>query len=239
MASMERRLAVLVLGLYLIAGRALYGQELKFDRKIRMPLWAEIDAFPGITETDREDDIAAANDGNVFSYASLQIRKLTPYLINGMVYGWEFSYTPYDSLRGVQEKFTVKEVRSFDEESKNIVYESPWFSDEKVHVWVSYERTKQQQLYFKHWQNIQNPRVIGIGKGRLEKGFEGIQDACDMALKDAVREYYRKIIPNKPKLITGRVIVNKVPAILIERGQYKVQLDFFLETVKIKEYSQF
>ena len=73
----------------------------------------------------------------------------------------------------------------------------------------------------------------------MSKGFEGIQEAAQNALKDAVRTYYRKVLRNKPKQITGRVLINKIPAILINSGEYQLQLDFFLETGIIKEYQNF
>ncbi|MBQ6029096.1 MAG: hypothetical protein IJL24_06170 [Treponema sp.] len=230
----------------LIAIGQLYPQELSFQRKIRLPLWAELDAYPGLVEADNSKkgekkiphDETKYNKG-IFDHAIGQMKKLTPFLFNGMVYGWEFDYTPSDKLRGVPEYFEVKEIRPFDEESKKIRYEKPWFDESKVHCWAVFERDDAMTASWNQWADVKNPRILGLGGGKIYKGFEGIQDAAQNALKDAVRNYYRKILRNKPKQITGRVLINKVPAILINSGEYRLQLDFFLETGIIKEYQNF
>ena len=206
-------------------------QEVSFQRKIRLPLWAQLDAYPGLEKPNY--------DTGVFDYAIRQMKTLTPYLLNGMVYGWEFDYTPSDKLRGVSEYFEVKEIRSFEAESKKIHYEQPWFDQSKVHCWANFERDEGMVQSWSQWADVKNPRIMGIGGGKMSKGFEGIQEAAQNALKDAVRTYYRKVLRNKPKQITGRVLINKIPAILINSGEYQLQLDFFLETGIIKEYQNF
>ncbi len=214
-----------------IAIAQLYPQEISFQRKIRLPLWAQLDAYPGLEKPNY--------DAGVFDYAIRQMKTLTPYLLNGMVYGWEFDYTPSDKLRGVSEYFEVKEIRSFEAESKKIHYEQPWFDQSKVHCWANFERDEGMVQSWNQWADVKNPRIMGIGGGKMSKGFEGIQEAAQNALKDAVRTYYRKVLRNKPKQITGRVLINKIPAILINSGEYQLQLDFFLETGIIKEYQNF
>ena len=84
---------------------------------------------------------------------------------------------------------------------------------------------------------IKNPVIQGVGYGDLKKGFPGLKDAAYDALKNAVREYYRAIIKNKPKEITGSVLIRDIPTIGISSGRYIFNLDFFLECGKIIEYS--
>ena len=222
-----------------IAIGQLYPQETSFQRKIRLPLWAELDAYPGLVESGSPESGNFNWNQGIFDHAIKQMKKLTPFLINGMVYGWEFDYTPSDRLRGVAEYFEVKEIRSFETESKKIHYEQPWFDESKVHCWANFERDDGMVQSWNQWADVKNPRILGLGGGRVSKGFEGIEEAAQNALKDAVRTYYRKILRNKPKQITGRVLINKIPAILIKSGEYQLQLDFFLETGIIKEYQNF
>ncbi len=226
---MEKRSALIFL-LFLTLFRV-FPQEVSFQRKIRIPLWAELDAYPGLNKVDR--------NAGVFDHAIGQLKKITPFLLNGMVYGWSFDYTPGDKLRGVDEYFEVKEIRPFDLETKFIRYEDPWFDESRVHCWVNFERNDAMVRSYNQWASVKNPRIMGLGGGKVSKGFEGIEDAAENALKDAVRTYFRKILRNKPKQITGRVLLNKVPAILINSGEYQLQLDFFLETDIIKDYKTF
>lgn len=260
---MKKRLSVTAAILFLVTS-FIFSQELSYEKKIRFPIWAQVDAYPGLVPAEvlqkgkengetvelselekelgnhsREEEVELSNDDNPFSYAAWEIHNLTPFLMNAFVYGWHFTYVPSDKLRGVEEYFEVEPVMDFSMDKGRIKYESSWFEEEKVHTWVSYERTPQQIIYWKQWQNIKNPRILGTGTGRLSKGFEGIREAADNALKDAVREHFRKILRNKPKEISGTVLLNKMPAMFIDSGHYKLELDFFLETDRIIEYSQF
>lgn len=220
----------------------IFAQEVSFQKKIRFPLWAELDAYPGlhpVGEDEESNSVSIDYDEPVFAHAVREMKKITPFLLGGMVYGWEFDYTPYDKARGVKEFFEFKEIRPFEGETKFIKYENPWFDESKVHCWVSFERSDAMINSYNHWSDIKNPRILGLGGGSVTKGFEGIQEAAENALKDAVRTYFRKILKNKPKRITGTVLVNKVPAILVKSGNYQIQLDFFLQIGTIIEYSQF
>lgn len=238
-------------------------------RHIRFPIWAEVDAYPGLElkqetaekkdvpadgkddakgvkdhkntdDTDVADDDGASDDENKpYSYAVGRIKEISPFLVRGMVYGWEFTYVPSDKARRVSEFLEIKEIQTLEKSSNQIVYSSPWIEDNKFCCWVDYERTDHQVQTYNLWSSINNPVIQGRGYGPLEKGFDGIKEASEDALKNAVRNFYRKKIKNKPKEITGKVLIRKVPTLGIDQGRYVIILDFFLEYGKIKEYSQF
>lgn len=174
-----------------------------------------------------------------YSYAISQIKEITPFLLNGMIYGWEFVYVPSDKARKVDEYFEIKVIQDIEKSTNQIVYSSPWVEDNRFCCWVNYERTDHQIQLYNLWASINNPSIQGRGYGSIEKGFDGIKEASEDALKNAVREYYRGKIKNKPKEITGKVLIRKNPVIGINQGRYVINLDFFLECGKIKEYSQF
>ena len=70
-------------------------------------------------------------------------------------------------------------------------------------------------------------------------GSAGIQEACRLALKDAIRNYARKLIKNKPKEIRGTVLATDLPRYYVDSGKYCADLDFFLFVSKIVEYTRF
>ena len=78
-----------------------------------------------------------------------------------------------------------------------------------------------------------------MGKAPVKEGFNGINDATRNAIKDGIRNYYRPIIKNKPKEISGKIILSNEPKIGITEGSYTVKLDFFLETNRIIKYTMF
>lgn len=199
---------------------------------IRFHIWADVDAYP---------DSPKGNNGSEpsFDYAIESIRNVSEFIINGMVYGWEFSYTPYDKKRGVEEYFEVTEINPQSYVKENINYTSPWLEDNLLNCWCNYKRNEYEIQNYEMWSSIHNPVIKGVGYGDVKDGFEGIKNAAKDALKNAIRSYYRNIIKNKPKEIRGSVLIRKEPLIGIESGRYVINLDFFLEWGKIIEYKVF
>lgn len=193
-------------------------------------MWANVDAYPGLED-------AAEYEG--FEYPIKQIKEIAPYLVNGMVCGWEFSYTPYDKKRGVEEILEVKEIVPEVYVNRGIKYSSPWIQDNKFNCWIDYKRSDYDIQNYNLWSTIKNPVITGRGYGDVKIGFMGIKDAAEDALKDAIRNHYRPIIKNKPKEIRGKVLIKEIPIIGVDEGRYVINLDFFLEWGKIIEYTVF
>ena len=211
-------------GLQLSEGQnSLFAQTPSIIRHIRFPIWAQVDAYPG-TEAAAED-----LDAEEFSYPIARIKETVPFLVEGLVYGWKFTYVPSDKTRGVEEFFEIQPIE----------YSSVWIENNRFNCWVDYTRTDYEVQLYNLWASIQNPTIQGRGYGDLSKGFEGIKEAAQDALKNAVRDYYRNLIKNKPKEITGSVLLRKTPLLGIRSGQYVINLDFFLEWGTIEEYTQF
>jgi len=208
----------------------LFAQTPSVVRQIRIPLWAELDAYPELED-------AANKDSEQYDYPVKSIREVAPFLVGGMVYGWEFSYTPSDKARGVEEYLEITEIVSSNTIKGGITYVSPWLENNRLNCWCEYTRNEAQIQNYNLWNSIKNPVIHGRGYGELSKGFAGLKDAAYDAMKNAVREHYRAVIKNKPKEITGSVLIRDLPTIGIDAGRYVINLDFFLEYGKIIEYS--
>ncbi len=233
---LQRIKIFLVFALILSGTGSLFAQTPSIIRHIRFPIWAEVDAYPG-TEA-----AAADVDAEEFSYPIARIKETVPFLIEGLVYGWKFTYVPSDKTRGVEEFFEIEPVRTVvpeHVEGFDIQYSSVWIENNRFNCWVDYTRTDYQVQIYNLWASIQNPTIQGRGYGDLTKGFEGIKEAATDALKNAVRDYYRNLIKNKPKEISGSVLLRKTPLLGIDSGRYVINLDFFLECGSIEEYTQF
>lgn len=191
-----------------------------------------VDAYPGIETSD-------PSSGETYDYPIDRIRELAPYLVNGMVYGWDFVYVPSDKARGVDEYFEIISKNPGDDITQSIQYSSPWIEDNKFNCWVNYKRTNVQVTSYNLWASIRNPVIHGRGFGPLADGFTGIEKATQEAVKNAIREHYRTKYKNKPKEITGSVLLRKTPTLGIDQGRYAINLDFFLEYGRIKQYTQF
>lgn len=198
---------------------------------IRIHIWSELDAYPELKE-------AQDTSAGIFDYPISRIKEVSPFLINGMVYGWNFIYVPSDKLRNVQEYFEITPIAEISSNNE-IEYQKPWIQDNLVHVFARYEKTPEEIWSHRTWTSISVKKTQGAGVCSVSKGFDGITEAAKNAVKDGIRNYYRPIIKNKPKEISGKIIISKEPIIGIKEGKYLIQLDFLLESDRIIKYTQF
>ena len=227
---MEKRLQKIISVFLMLILLPIFAQDVSQERMVRFALWASLEAFPGVETVEK----------NAFALPVRKIKEVTPLILSGMVYGWNFVYVPYDKARGVPEYFEFTPVHELSEsELKAVNYAKPWIKDSILNCWVEYRRSDAQVHVYKGWASVLHPRIKGEGYAQLSDGFEGIQAACSEALKLAVRNYERKWIKSKPKEISGTVFMSEPPKIGVDAGRYKVTLDFFMETAKIVEYKTF
>lgn len=228
---MEKRISLILFALIFFTNN-IYSQHEDFQKKIRIPLWAELDAYPGLAE-------AQDTSSGQFDYPINRLKTISPFLITGMTYGWNFTYTPYDKMRKVDEYFEVTPIAELSEKDGNIQYSKPWIQDNKLYCWVEFDRTPHMQWTYRMWNSVNVKKIKGRGNGKISDGFDGIQNAAKNALKEAIREHYREIIKNKPKEISGKVIIRKTPKVGINSGQYVIELDFLLESDRIVMYTMY
>lgn len=215
-----------------LAGSLFFAQEVSQERMVRFSLWAPVDIFPGVEIQDDSEER--------FSLPVKKIKEISPFILSGMVNGWNFDYVPYDKARRVPEFFEFTPIRELlDSEIKTIRYKLPWIEESRLNCWVEYRRSDSQVSYYRSWLGVNYPRIKGVGYAPLSEGFEGIKKACGEALKQAVREYERKRIKTKPKEIIGKALLCQPPLIGIDAGRYVVTLDFFMESDRIIEYKTF
>lgn len=216
----------------LILHTQVFGQVPSKTEKIRIQIWTETDAYPSSEE-------AAAEALEGYDFPVNQLKRTAPLIFDGMVFGWNFVYVPSDKARAVEEYFEISEICSFDPYISRISYDSPKEEDNTLSVWCEYTRTEAQIQDFLMWSSIKNPVIRGRGYGELSDGFDGYTSAIQDAIKNAIREHYRKILKNKPKEITGSILLRNEPLAGIDAGRYVVNLDFYLQNGKIVQYSTY
>ena len=236
MESLERRISIN--SLFLLPFILFLCSNLSFakpaagpaaEERIRFSLWATLEAYPEAGEI--------VDPAKPFAHPINRLKEIVPFFIEGMVCGWSFSYTPSDKTRNVEEFFEFKPLREYPNMKSRITYTEPWVEDNKLHCWVEFVCPPHLTAWRNTWQTLGYHRISGRGQGLLTDGFDGIYEGASIALKEAIRSYARSITKNKPKEISGEVLVTGLPSIALKSGRYIVDLDFFLNVSRIIDYT--
>ena len=203
------------------------------QKTLRIKLWSPLDENP-------VSQIVPESQEAYYGTSIRGLKKIAPFLLSGMIYGWEFEYTPSDKARNVEEFFSLTPIGEISEDDKNINFTDPAFLDTRVYCWLEYFRSDEMVIYRQRWDGIQFPRVSGFGESGNVDIVEAIKEAVSEAAKNAIRNYAQNQTKNKPKVVMGKILLkDEDPNIKIMKGKYTAHLDFFLYVDKIIQYSQY
>ncbi len=229
---MERRLPLITAALLLLIflPPQLSAQTAEADPTLRIELWVPFDEFPGLA-------VAPAADEDEWMPAVRAMHQLAPYIFTGMIYGWDFSYTPSDKTRQVAEYFEAVPRGSIELQDPRLTFHDSIRTDIRITTEAEYERTPYMMQNRKHWQSLTTIKITGKGSASVAGGTEAMQSMIEDAIKNGVRAWAQTYTKNKPKEISGSIVLaDESPKIGIRNGQYVAELDFFLYVVTINQY---
>lgn len=200
------------------------------ENVLRFSLWSLLEDEPSLEKEALE---------NFYDKSVQELKILAPFLLEGMIYGWSFSYVPSDIARQVAEELEVLPLVRIALPDERLSFLEPRVENERFYVWLEYRRTNSMMAYKKAWDSVVYPKAKGIGQASLLMGTEGILEAYEQALKNAIRGFVQKQEKNKPRRISGRVLLVGKPMLGIQAGRYTAALDFFVHVIKIERYTEF
>jgi len=195
-------LAILLFSLTAAAGRA----ETVLDEEF----WAELQ--PLVVQGERTVTMETA--------IKLVLEEAR-YVFSGMVYGFDFSYTPQDLGRKVEEEFVLKAVDEILRGDPNLGVQQTRMEGSRVFVRLRYALRDFQEDRYRSMRSNVLASNAGTGEASYFKGPAEKIAAIEQAAKNAVREYARTRIPNKPRKITGSLVLAAAPRIVIVSGVYR------------------
>jgi hypothetical protein len=158
------------------------------------------------------------------------------WIYSGMIWGFEFSYTPYDKVRGIAERFELKSLGSLKADDPHLELGRTRTEALMTRAFVTYRPTADEEqrvsTYAEDpWQSSQ-----GIGRADYLLGWKAHRAAYEDGLREAVRSLLRLIEPNKPRRVRGRVVFERAPALSIAGGVYTSQVRARIEVSQILRY---
>lgn len=161
------------------------------------------------------------------------------YTLSGLIYGWDFSYTPGDARRDVPERFELEPLGLVPWGSPGLRVRDLRALEGRLHGQIDYSFSESERARLRQWESFTTGRSSGTGRGDLYAGTPGKIDAIENALHQAVRNYLRGRYPNRPREATGSIAFVRPPRIRIVSGEYEALVTIVIDLHDVRDYLVF
>ncbi|NOY07983.1 MAG: hypothetical protein GXP33_03975 [Spirochaetes bacterium] len=159
--------------------------------------------------------------------------------LSSMIYGYSFIYTPSDKTRKIKDVFVLKPAALIKWGDKRLEVTDVRQEDKRLHAKVLYHLLEFQYLNREAWSSSAIAVSSGMGTGNIFKGSAERRVSFKNAVKDAVRNYLRPRIYNKPREVSGEVIVWNSPEVTVNDGMYVTTVRIKIRIKKVVPYRIF
>lgn len=208
--------------LFCLVFQALGAQEYP---PVEADIWIELDSAAGDL-----DPVAFAEARKL---ADVEAR----FLLSGLVYGYTFSYRPLDRERDIGEEFILEPTSLIPREA--LVPVDVRGRGSRAMLLYRYYPGREEYLRISGWLSAAIPSVMGYGEERAVLGHEGKMEAYRRALKEAVREYARPRMRNKPMRLEGELLLIDTPSVSIVAGRYAAKMRCKISLRKTSTYGSY
>lgn len=161
------------------------------------------------------------------------------FVFSGMIFGFAFEYTPSDTAREVKEIFTLEPIAQIPWGDERLSVMDTRREEEKLIARIRYDIASYQKPWLTLWQSSSIPAASARGTDNALLGIEAKIGSIKDGVKEAVRAYLRQRVYNKPKRITGEVLLCEPPRIFVDAGAYRSKVRIMMRIKEVLPYSAF
>jgi hypothetical protein len=141
-------------------------------------------------------------------------------LLSGMVYGWDFVYEPGDRSRRVEERFELTPLAEVPWGSPRLRVTETEVEDTRLWARISYALNEEESRRRAAWDSNTADLSTGTGAAPIQDGDAGRTKSLQAAIRDAIRRSLDTRYVNKPREITGEVVLWTDPSMIVRAGTY-------------------
>ena len=156
--------------------------------------------------------------------------------ISGMIYGFSFSYTPSDAARKVEDRFELSPLAEIPWGSPRLVVLDTGTEETRMSARIVYSLTDQEAARRAAWGSNTVAQATGSGEAGIMGGPGERLTSLKEAVKNAVREHLRSRIYNKPREVSGEVLLWEGPETARRSGAYVTRVKIRLRVGEIVPY---
>jgi hypothetical protein len=181
---------------------------------LRAEFWADLEPVAGVGD---EWPVTPET-------ARKRVLEEAAWVYGGMIWGFEFSYTPYDKARAIPERFEIESLGALKPELLSFASGARPRSLDEFRSFVEYRPDPSLASLMAGYAGGSWKSCQGIGRADMILGVKGRRAAYEDGLRAALRSYLQGALPNKPRLVKGRVAFERPPSLAILEGFYTAQL---------------
>jgi hypothetical protein len=155
------------------------------------------------------------------------------WVFSGLIYGFRFVYVPQDNASGTAEEFDLTPVALIPRGDPRLhVLNVEYGERREMILTLEYRMSPDQEARYRSWQSSVFPIASGEG-GVIFQTEEFPVESLKEAVKQALRDYLRSIIYNKPREVRGLTALKTVPVLSYRSGQCFTQVRIALRVEDI------
>ena len=177
---------------------------------LRSEFWADVEPVPAV--------------GDVWpvtpELARSRILEEAAWVFGGIVWGFEFSYTPYDRTRAIAERFDITPITTLPADAPRLAPGARASTAQEYRSFAEFRPDTALITLMDGYQSGAWKNAQGIGRADMNLGVKGRREALKDSLRSALRSLLQGLEPNKPRLARGRVVFDTPPSLAIIGGYY-------------------
>ncbi len=205
------------------------------DNQIIIETWYEIEQYSN-WEYEEILNIEFTGPGETKTREMLEEARI---ILSSMIYGYSFSYIPQDNARGVEDWFVLEPIEEIDWGDPQLEILQYERIENRVFCKILYNLSEYQFARRSSWYSNTIPYTTGQGQEDYFIGQSAKLSSINDAIKEAIRNYARARITNKPREITGELLVWDAPYTIISSGTYTSTVKIKLLIIDVIPYTVF
>ncbi len=205
------------------------------DNQIIIETWYEIEQYSN-WEYEETLNIDLSEPEESKTHEMLDEARI---ILSSMIYGYSFSYIPQDNARGVKDWFNLEPIEEINWGDPQLEILFSERRENRIYCKILYNLSDYQLARRSSWYSNSIPYSTGRGQEDYFIGSFAKLLSINNSIKEAIRNYARSTIPNKPREIKGEVLVWDAPYTIIESGTYSSTVRIKLLILEIIPYTIF
>ena len=160
-------------------------------------------------------------------------------VFSGMIYGFRFRYVPAHPAREIAEEFELEPYATIVRGDPRLEVFQTWVDADRLYARVFYTVDSRQAGWYRGWQSAANASAIGVGTAPFVRGPSVKPQAIRDGIRMAIRNHARELEFNRPREITGAVLLDEAPAVGVHEGSYEARVSVLVQIDSIRRYETY